>query len=183
MEENKKEEILNNDENKVEQNVVENEELVVEESLEEKVKKLETEINEWKKEYSIKLADFENYKKRKDKEFQEYKKYACESLIIKQVESIDVLTIATQSAKANHDIDALLEGLEMLKKGMISYLKDEGLEEINAENEVYDPYLHQAVSTVSNEDMDNEIVVNVLQKGYKLKGKVIRPAMVVINKK
>ncbi|VWL85819.1 nucleotide exchange factor GrpE [Oceanivirga miroungae] len=175
MEENISEQVeeIINDENKVEK----------EESLEDKIEKLEAEINEWKKEYAIKLADFENYKKRKDKEFSEYKKYACESLIVKQVESIDVLSMATQSARSNHDMDALLEGLEMLKNGMITYLKEEGLEEIIAENEKYDPYSHQAVSTVSNEDMENDVIVSVLQKGYKLKGKVIRPAMVVINKK
>lgn len=154
-----------------------------EESYDEKIQRLENEINDWKKEYAIKLADFENYKKRLEQEFSKYKKYACESLIIKQIESMDVLSIAIQSAESNHDIKALLEGLELLKKGMHTYLKEEGLEEITAENEKYDPHMHQAVSTVVDENLENDVIVNVLQKGYKLKGKVIRPAMVVINKK
>lgn len=194
MQEDKKEELNENLEEDIKQkkdkqqdNIDENkktkEEVLKEPTLEERNALLTKEVNDWKREYAIKLADFENYKKRKDKELQEYKKYACESLIVKQLESLDVLSMAIESAKSNHDIDSLLEGLEMIRKGMINYLTDEGLTEIEAENEKYDPYLHHAVQTINDENIDNEKVVQVLQKGYKLKNKVIRPAMVTINKK
>ncbi|WP_082680524.1 nucleotide exchange factor GrpE [Oceanivirga salmonicida] len=144
---------------------------------------LQQEIMEWKKEYAIKLADFENYKKRKDKELDEFKKYACESLILKQLENMDVLNMAIESAKSNHDIDSLLEGLNMLQKGMFDNLVQEGLTEIETENAKYDPYKHHAIQTINDPEKEDDIVVQVFKKGYKLKNKIIRPAMVVINKK
>ncbi len=138
---------------------------------------------EWKKEYAIKLADFENYKKRKDKELAEFKKYSNEGIILKQLESMDILSMAIESAKSNHDIDSLLEGLNMLQKSMLTNLEQEGLTEIETENVKYDPYQHHAVQTINDDEKENEVIVQVFKKGYKLKGKIIRPAMVVINKK
>lgn len=148
-----------------------------------KIKELEKELSDLKSAYNIKLADFQNYTKRKDKEFEEFKKYACESLVIKILDSLDTLTLAKNSANDAKDFEALSNGIEMIIKNIQNALNDEGVEEISAINEKYDPYVHYAVATENNEEIDNEIVLDVLQKGYKLKGKVIRPSMVKINKK
>ncbi|WP_068267462.1 nucleotide exchange factor GrpE [Caviibacter abscessus] len=150
---------------------------------EEKIKALEKEVSDLKAAYSIKLADFQNYTKRKDKEFEEFKKYACESLIIKVIDSLDTLTLAKTSADKAKDFESLSSGIDMIIKNIQIALNDEGVEEINAINEKYDPYIHYAVATENNEEIENEVVTDVLQKGYKLKGKVIRPSMVKINKK
>ena len=71
----------------------------------------------------------------------------------------------------------------MIINNMKTVLEEEGVEEIKTENEKYDPYVHYAVATDSIEDKEDNIITDVLQKGYKLKGKVIRPSMVKINKK
>ncbi len=152
-------------------------------TLEEEIALLNQEVMEWKKEYAIKLADFENYKKRKDKELDEFKKYASEGIILKQLESMDILSMAIESAKSNHDIDSLLEGLNMLQKSMNNNLEQEGLVEIETENVMYDPYQHHAVQSVNNPEKEDDEIIQVFKKGYKLKNKIIRPAMVVINKK
>lgn len=150
---------------------------------EEKIKELEKELAGLKAAYNIKLADFQNYTKRKDKEFEEFKKYACESLVIKIIDSLDTLSLAKSSADKVKDFESLSSGIDMIIGNIQTALKDEGVEEINAINEKYDPYIHYAVATETNEEAENEIVLDVLQKGYKLKGKVIRPSMVKINKK
>lgn len=150
---------------------------------EEKMKELEKELADLKAAYNIKLADFQNYTKRKDKEFEEFKKYACESLVIKIIDSLDTLSLAKSSADKVKDFESLSNGIDMIINNIQTALKDEGVEEINAINEKYDPYIHYAVATETNEEAENEIVLDVLQKGYKLKGKVIRPSMVKINKK
>lgn len=150
---------------------------------EEKMKELEKELADLKAAYNIKLADFQNYTKRKDKEFEEFKKYACESLVIKIIDSLDTLSLAKSSADKVKDFESLSSGIDMIIGNIQTALKDEGVEEINAINEKYDPYIHYAVATETNEEAENEIVLDVLQKGYKLKGKVIRPSMVKINKK
>lgn len=175
---------------------MENEELELREDIENKkeeenilelkdkeIEDLKLKISEWEKEYARKLADFENYRKRKDKELEEFKKYACEKLILKQIEQIDVLKMAIESANTTNDIDALLTGVKMVVENMKDILQSEGLEEIESIGKTYDPVLHHAVNTMSNEEKEDDIVLQEYRKGYKLKGKVIRPAMVIINKK
>lgn len=160
-----------------------NENVTSEIDLNEKISSLEKEVNDWKSAYAIKLADFQNYTKRKDKEFEDFKKYACENLIIKLLETVDTLTLAKQSADSANDFNALSSGIEMIINNMKTVLEEEGVEEIKTENEKYDPYVHYAVATDIIEDKEDNIITDVLQKGYKLKGKVIRPSMVKINKK
>lgn len=155
---------------------------VKEVNFEEEIAKLNAEINEWKKEYAIKLADFENYKKRKDKEFDEFKKYACEDLIVKQLADMDILTRAVQSTNITDDNQNIITGINMVINNMMNNLISAGVEEIVAEG-IYDPYIHQAMLTDNIAEEEDGKILEVLQKGYRLKGKVIRPSMVKINKR
>lgn len=173
MEENLKQEEIQTEENQKEEKI----------DFEKKIEQLEKELVDWKKEYSIKLADFENYKKRINKDLEEFKKYANEKIILKTLESLDVLNSAVIASKESKDMDSLISGIEMIISNMNTVLKEEGVELIESENQKYDPYLHQALLTDFKEDVENEVILEVLQNGYKLKGKVIRPAMVKINKK
>lgn len=148
-----------------------------------KVDKLEKELEEWKSAYTRKLADFQNYSKRKDNELQEMKKYAAEDLIIKILDNVDNLERAIEASKGNKDFDSLIQGVEMTLKGIAEVLNTEGLEEIEAHGKEYDPYEHQAMMVENVEEKDDNTVLDVFKKGYKLKGKVIRPVMVKVNKK
>ena len=148
-----------------------------------KVEVLEKELEDWKLAYTRKLADFQNFSKRKDNELAEMKKYAAEGVILKLLDNVDNLERAVSSSKENRDVDSLIEGLEMTLKGINEMLISEGLEEIDAAGKEYDPYEHQAMMVEDVQDKDNNIVLDVFNKGYKLKGKVIRPAMVKVNKK
>ena len=149
-----------------------------------KVKKLEAELEEWKNSYTRKLAEFQNFTKRKENEVAEMRKYASEGIILKVLENIDNLERAENASTETKNFDALVEGVNMILRNLKYMLSEEGIEEIEAAEGVqFNPYEHQAMMTETKDELDNDIIVQVFQKGYKLKGKVIRPAMVTVNKK
>jgi len=155
-----------------------------EETCEEKIAKLELEVQEWKNSYTRKLAEFQNFTKRKETEVSEMKKYASEGIIIKLLDNIDNLERAENASAETKNFDALVEGVNMILRNLKYMLSEEGVEEIEAgEGVQFNPYEHQAMMTEEKDGLDNDVIVQVFQKGYKLKGKVIRPAMVTVNKK
>ena len=155
-----------------------------EETCEEKIAKLELEVQEWKNSYTRKLAEFQNFTKRKETEVSEMKKYASEGIIIKLLDNIDNLERAENASAETKNFDALVEGVNIILRNLKYMLSEEGVEEIEAgEGVQFNPYEHQAMMTEEKDDLDNDVIVQVFQKGYKLKGKVIRPAMVTVNKK
>ena len=155
-----------------------------EETCEEKIAKLELEVQEWKNSYTRKLAEFQNFTKRKETEVSEMKKYASEGIIIKLLDNIDNLERAENASAETKNFDALVEGVNMILRNLKYMLSEEGVEEVEAgEGVQFNPYEHQAMMTEEKDDLDNDVIVQVFQKGYKLKGKVIRPAMVTVNKK
>ena len=177
--ENQQNEIDNETEETVAENV-ENKE----ETCEEKIAKLELEVQEWKNSYTRKLAEFQNFTKRKETEVSEMKKYASEGIIVKLLENIDNLERAENASAETKNFDALVEGVNMILRNLKYMLSEEGVEEIEAgEGVQFNPYEHQAMMTEEKDGLDNDVIVQVFQKGYKLKGKVIRPAMVTVNKK
>lgn len=155
-----------------------------EETCEEKIAKLELEVQEWKNSYTRKLAEFQNFTKRKETEVSEMKKYASEGIIIKLLDNIDNLERAENASAETKNFDALVEGVNMILRNLKYMLSEEGVEEVEAgEGVQFNPYEHQAMMTEEKDGLDNDVIVQVFQKGYKLKGKVIRPAMVTVNKK
>nr|WP_314044749.1 nucleotide exchange factor GrpE [uncultured Leptotrichia sp.] len=157
---------------------------VKEETPEEVIAKLEKDLEEWKSSYTRKLAEFQNFTKRKENEVAEMKKYASEGIITKLLDNIDNLERAEQASAETKNFDALVEGVNMILRNLRNLLTEEGVEELEAAEGVkFNPYEHQAMMTENVENLDNDVIVKVFQKGYKLKGKVIRPAMVTVNKK
>jgi len=155
-----------------------------EETCEEKIAKLELELQEWKNSYTRKLAEFQNFTKRKEAEVSEMKKYASEGIILKVLDNIDNLERAEKASLETKNFDALVEGVNMILRNLKYMLSEEGVEEIEAgEGVEFNPYEHQAMMTESKEELKENDIVQVFQKGYKLKGKIIRPAMVTVNKK
>ena len=148
-----------------------------------KVKKLEAELQEWKNSYTRKLAEFQNFTKRKENEVAEMRKYASEEIVVKLLDNIDNLERAVDASKESQNFDSLVEGVNMILNNWKHLLTEEGVEEIEAAGKEYNPYEHKAMITENKEELDDNVVVQVFQKGYKMKGKVVRPAMVTVNKK
>lgn len=152
------------------------------EKEENELEKIKAELEEYKKAYAIKMADFQNFSKRKEKELQDFKEYAAKDIILKVLENLDNLERAQFATNDTNNMEALIEGLNMSVNNFKEMLKHEGVEEIEAQDKIYDATEHHAITTISDKEKANNTVVFVSQKGYKLKGRVIRPSMVVINK-
>lgn len=152
------------------------------EKEENELDKIKAELEEYRKAYAIKMADFQNFSKRKEKELQDFKEYAAKDIILKVLENLDNLERAQLATNDTNNIEALIEGLNMSVNNFKEMLKHEGVEEIEAQDKMYDATEHHAITTISDKEKANNTVVFVSQKGYKLKGRVIRPSMVVINK-
>lgn len=182
-----KEEVINENiaettETKVENEVLEAEE-VKEESSENKedIEKLKNELEDWKQSYMRKQADFQNFSKRKEKEMEELRKYSSEKIITKFLGSLDDLERAVEASSGTKDFDSLVKGVEMIIRNLKDIMKAEGVEEVSSTGE-FDPQYHYAVSSEDAENFKENEIVRVLQKGYVMKGKVIRPAMVSVKK-
>ena len=147
----------------------------------EEIGKLKAEIEEWKNSFLRKQAEFQNFTKRKEKEVEELKKFSSEKIITQFLGSLDNLERAIESSVESKDFDSLLKGVEMIVKNLKDIMSAEGVEEIKAEG-AFDPVYHHAVGVESSEDKKEDEIVKVLQKGYMMKGKVIRPAMVIVCK-
>lgn len=132
----------------------------------------------WSDKYTRLMADFQNFKKRTEKEKADVYSFANEKIMTDLLQVIDNFERALGSECQDQ---AYAEGMQMIFKQFTDILKNAGLEEIEAVGHDFDPNFHHAVLTDSNPDFDSGKVTEVLQKGYKLNGKVIRPSMVKVN--
>ncbi len=124
------------------------------------------------------MAEFQNYKKRTQKEKDDIYKFGAEKLMIKLLDVMDNFDRALDAPTTD---TKFAEGLELIFKNFTDVLTSAGLEEINALGEDFDPNFHSAVMTEDNPDYESGKVSGVMQKGYTLNGKVIRPSMVKVN--
>jgi len=124
-------------------------------------------------------ADFENFRKRNLKEREELVKFASEGLIC---DLLPVLDNFERALAAKGDDQGLQAGVEMIFRQLNEVLHKEGLQPICAVGEQFDPNLHQAVMMIESADHGDNEVIDEFQKGYTLKDKVIRPAMVKVAK-
>lgn len=127
-------------------------------------------------------ADAENYKKRVTKEKEDFCKYATEKVIQEMLPVIDNLELAIQHGSNNPNCKDLLQGVEMTLKIFMNTLQNHGLEPVGAEGECFDPTWHEAMAEENREDMDSGYVCQLMQRGYKLKDRLLRPAKVIISK-
>ena len=127
-------------------------------------------------------AEIENIKKRNRKDKEEWVKYANETLIKEILPVMDNLEMAISHSQEENSIRALKEGVELTLKGLRDVLSKSGLEEVKAEGEPFDPNYHHAVSEQADQNVESGIILQELQKGYMLKKRLIRPAMVIVSK-
>ena len=144
---------------------------------EEKPTDAEPEKEESDARYLRLMADFQNYKKRVEKEKKDLYSYANEKIII---ELLSVLDNFERALEQETEGDGFKEGMEMIFKQLGDVLEKSGLAEIAALGEDFDPNFHNAVMKDETEEYESGKVSGVMQKGYTLNGKVIRPSMVKV---
>lgn len=126
-------------------------------------------------------ADFDNFRKRTIKEKADARKYRSQDLVTDLLEPLDNFKRALSVDTATEEGTSLKKGMEMVMKKLEEALKKEGVEEIESLGKPFDPKVHQAVMQEKSEDHDPGLVIQVLQAGYLLNGRVIRPAMVKVS--
>ncbi|MFH1541773.1 MAG: nucleotide exchange factor GrpE [bacterium] len=135
-------------------------------------------IDEYKDKYLRLLADFDNHKKRSVKEREQFSQFANEKLILELLPVVDSFGRAMQVKDASEE---MLKGLALIKKQLEDVLKRHGAEEVEALNKPFDPHFHEAILQQEHDGPEG-IVIEEVQKGYTLKGKLIRPSMVIVSK-
>lgn len=146
-----------------------------------------TKLNEVIKELEEKIqyskAELINYRKRKDEEVSNMLKFANQDLILELLPVVDNFERAIKLAdKTNAELVKFLDGFNMLYVAIKDILKKYGVEEISDVGVEFDPNLHEAVLVEEDKEKQNDTILEVLLKGYILKGRVIRPASVKVNK-
>ena len=148
------------------------------------IEKLELALKEEQAKSMRIQAEMLNFKKRKEDEVASFYKYCNEDLIEELLPVIDNFERAIQmdaSEDASDEVKRFLEGFKMIYGNLVSILNKEDVKEIEASGIEFDPNYHQAVLTEHDETKPSGVVLEVLQKGYTYKDKVIRPAMVKVN--
>ena len=138
----------------------------------------EQKYNELKNEYLRVFADFENSKKRLERDKFQALEYAYEKFAKDLLSSIDALENAKEASKEN---PAILEGITLTLDNLTKTLAKYGIEAIDTQGE-FDPNLHDAIMQVPNPQLTDGQIAQVMQKGYKYKERILRPAMVAIVK-
>jgi molecular chaperone GrpE len=135
------------------------------------------------------LAEMENQRRRFEKERNEAFEFggfnfARESLpLLDNVERAIISFQNDEKLKQNSDLDKIIDGIEIVKKNIISIFKKNGIEVIECINKKFDPNFHQAMLEVEDHSKESGLVVQEIQKGYMMKGRLLRPSMVGVTKK
>jgi len=138
-------------------------------------------VEELQDKYQRLQAEFDNYKKMTQSRYNEATKIAGEGIILKMLDVYDNLERSLEEG-FNKDLEAAKEGIEAVSRQMISLLQKEGVRSIESLGKEFDPYYQHAVGTVHDQTKPDSIVIDVYQKGYMIHEKVLRPAMVVVNR-
>lgn len=149
----------------------------------EEINKLKEETKKLEQEVLLAKADLINYRKRKDEEVTRMLKFANEDLVKELLPTIDNFerAIKMDDDDLTDEVSKFLEGFKMIYCSFINSMEKYEVKVIDGINKPFDPTYHQAVMTEKREGVEPGIVIEVLQKGYLLKDKVIRPAMVRVS--
>ncbi|MFW9888503.1 MAG: nucleotide exchange factor GrpE [Candidatus Thorarchaeota archaeon] len=126
-------------------------------------------------------AEFDNYRKRMESRFSEAAKFASEGILLRVLEVYDNLERALE-VDFSENPSAAMEGVSAIEKQVRSLLEKEGVKPKDSMGMPFDPYYQHAVGTANDADKPDGLIVDVFRKGYMLREKVLRPALVVVNR-
>jgi len=150
---------------------------------EELMAKLEEDLNAARDAALRAQADAQNIKRRAEQDVEKARKFALESFCKELLPVVDNLE-RTLAVTAGHDesVKPIIEGVELTLKSFTDALRKFNIEPVDPQGEPFDPQLHQAMSLVENPDVEPNTVIAVMQKGYTLNARLVRPAMVMVSK-
>jgi len=155
----------------------------VEPTLEELVSQLQEDVLAARDSALRAQADAQNVKRRSEQEVEKARKFALERFSGDLLPVVDNLERSLEAASGGDDLSkSISEGVELTLKSLNDVLKKYNIEAVDPEGEPFDPQLHQAMTMLENPDMEPNTVMGVMQKGYTLNGRLLRPAMVMVSK-
>jgi molecular chaperone GrpE len=153
---------------------------------------LNTQLREWKQKAEDErdrvlrvLAEFENYKKRMNRQMEDYRKYANEALLkelLSVVDNLERAIVSSEDTEDNPRESCVVEGVEMTLNEILKVLEKFHVTSFEALGKQFDPAFHEAVMQQESNDHPEKVIINVLQKGYMIHDRLLRPAMVVVSK-
>jgi len=155
-----------------------------EESCEAALEKCRREVEEYKDKYLRAHADFDNMKKRLEKEKANAVAFANEAFatdLLSVIDTFENALFSIEQIEGDEAVEKIKEGMALTYEQLLKVLKKHGIEEIVNEG-IFDPHVHQVVQQVESDAHEKNEIVQVLQKGYKLKDRVLRPSMVSTKK-
>lgn len=171
--------------------VVEEPQVDVEETIEEasepevvevdEVEQLKAQVQEAENKYLRMLADYDNFKRRATLDKEALQKYKSQSVLTNLIPVMDNFARALSVEAKTDEVRTMMDGMDMIYRSLLEALKSEGLTEIEAVDQEFDPNFHQAIMTDKDEEKPAGVVLEELQKGYILKDRVLRPTMVKVN--
>lgn len=126
-------------------------------------------------------ADFENYRKRAAREKEEAVRFANFGLVEKLLPILDNFELGLNAAKSNESASSIVQGMEMVRKQLEDFLSQVGVETVQAEGVAFDPNLHEAVGQEPHPELPEGVVVRQLRRGFRLRERLVRAAMVVVS--
>ncbi|TCO71083.1 nucleotide exchange factor GrpE [Chromatocurvus halotolerans] len=152
-------------------------------SPEDEIARLQEELEQARDSALRAQAEAQNAKRRAEQDVERARKYALERFAGELLPVVDNLERALESASGDEEVvKPIAEGVELTLKSFQNALQKYHIEAVDPQGEPFDPQLHQAMSQVENPDVEPNTVIAVMQKGYTLNGRLVRPAMVMVSK-
>jgi len=154
----------------------------IELNLDDVTAQLEADLAEAKDAALCAQADAVNVQRRAEQEVDKARKFALERFVSELLPVVDNMERALEAAGTDEAVKPIVEGVELTQKSLIDALQKHGVETIDPMGEPFDPQIAQAMSMVENPEVEPNTVIAVMQKGYQLNGRLVRPAMVMVSK-
>ncbi|MDW8106465.1 MAG: nucleotide exchange factor GrpE [Armatimonadota bacterium] len=153
------------------------------EQLQARVAELEQAYEEQRNLYLRALADFQNYRRRQQEEMERQRALLLESLMEELLPILDNFERALQAAEATRDLEPLLEGVRLTERQIKALLSRYDIHPIEAVGQPFDPNLHEAIQRVETDDYEDGIVIDEVERGYRMGERVLRPSRVIVARR
>ena len=142
---------------------------------------LQAEVEKWKDLALRTAAELDNFRKRSSRDMQDARAYANADVLRGLLPILDTFEMGLEAARAESEKSIVFQGLKMVQGMFGNFLRDFGVEEVPAEGKVFDPNVHEALSSEPSDTVPDHTVIRVQRRGYKLKDRLLRPANVVVS--
>jgi len=154
----------------------------IEESQENALTRLEGDLARFKDLALRSQADFDNYRKRAAREKEDAIRYANLNFLERLIPIFDNFELGLTAAKSSGEASSILTGMDMISKQLSDFLIETGVQAIDSTGQSFDPNLHEAVAQEESDEIPEGIVLRQLRRGYRLRDRLLRPAMVIVSK-